>query len=104
MAGRSSDRIGESAHMILLSLAGGPKHGYAILQDVRDTLGVQLGPGTLYGALTTLEERGLVAPGAPSGRRRPYEITADGEAVLAGEAARMARVADVTRQRLGWAT
>ena len=41
--------------LILMSLFGGPKHGYAIIEDVPDVCGVGLGPGTLYGALTSLE-------------------------------------------------
>ncbi len=39
---------------------------------------VHLGPGTLYGALSRLEEQGLIEPAAEQGRRRPYRITAAG--------------------------
>jgi DNA-binding PadR family transcriptional regulator len=41
-----------------------------------------MGPGTLYGALSRLEERGLVRPLPGEDRRRPYELTADGARVL----------------------
>ena len=46
--------------LILTSLASGPKHGYALLQDIASFAGVTLGPGTLYGAISRLEERGLI--------------------------------------------
>ena len=68
--------------LILGSLAGGPKHGYAIVQDVAESAGTTLGPGTLYGALARLEERGLVRALPGDDRRRPYEITAAGAGVL----------------------
>lgn len=68
--------------LILGSLAGGSKHGYAIVQDVAASAGTTLGPGTLYGALARLEERGLVRPLPGEERRRPYEITAEGSRVL----------------------
>ena len=72
----------------MASLADGAKHGYAITRDVEEIAGVTLGPGTLYGALARLEERGLIeplpsdgpAPSLPadgSGRRRPARA-ADG--------------------------
>ena len=68
--------------LILGSLASGPRHGYAILQDVEATAGISMGPGTLYGALSRLEERGLVRPLPGDDRRRPYELTVDGARVL----------------------
>ena len=61
--------------LILTSLADGPKHGYAIMTDVADFSGVRMEPGTLYGALSRLERRGLVRPLAIAERRR-YEIPA----------------------------
>ena len=72
----------DPALLILGSLASGPKHGYAIVQDVEAATGVTLGPGTLYGALPRLEERGLVRALEDDDRRRPYELTADGVRVL----------------------
>lgn len=68
--------------LILASLAGGPKHGYAIMRDVEDETGVALGPGTLYGALARLEAKGHVAALDGEDRRRPYEITAVGGTYL----------------------
>lgn len=72
----------DPALLILGSLASGPKHGYAIVQDTAQTVGVTLGPGTLYAALSRLEERGHVRALPGEDRRRPYEITATGSAVL----------------------
>ncbi len=51
------DRLGrfaEPAVLILSSLAGGDKHGYALIKDIEAFADVTLGPGTLYGALTPL--------------------------------------------------
>src|SRR6187402_3271708 len=69
--------------IVLVSLAAGPRHGHAILLDVRDFAGVRLGPGTLYGAIGRLEEDGLIEPMPLDGRRRPYRITSAGRAALA---------------------
>jgi DNA-binding PadR family transcriptional regulator len=48
-------RVGEASVLVLISLADGPKHGYALIQDIKGLAGVELGPGTLYGALDRLE-------------------------------------------------
>jgi DNA-binding PadR family transcriptional regulator len=64
--------------MILISLADGPKHGYALIQDIKELAGVELGPGTLYGALDRLERLGLIDPLPAEDRRHPYRITAPG--------------------------
>ena len=73
----------DPALLILGSLAEGPKHGYAIIQDTEESAEITLGPGTLYGALARLEERGLVRALPGDERRRPYEITPAGSALLA---------------------
>jgi DNA-binding PadR family transcriptional regulator len=44
-------RIGETSVLILMSGADGPKHGYALIQDIKELVSVELGPGKLYGAL-----------------------------------------------------
>jgi DNA-binding PadR family transcriptional regulator len=81
-------REGEAARpndppiLILTSLASGPKHGYALLQDIQGFAGVRLGPGTLYGAIGRLEQRGLIEAAGPEGRRRPYRLTVSGERAL----------------------
>jgi DNA-binding PadR family transcriptional regulator len=69
--------------LLLISLASGPKHGHAMLLDVAAFAGVRLGPGTLYGALSRLEEDGHVLALPTDGRRRPYRLTASGRRALA---------------------
>ena len=51
-------RAGDASALILTSLADGSKHGYALIQDIKGFAGLQLGPGTLYGALDRLERMG----------------------------------------------
>jgi DNA-binding PadR family transcriptional regulator len=86
--------------LILVSLADGPKHGHALARDIEDFAGVRLGPGALYGAITRLDERGLIEAVGSDGRRRPYRITASGSAALAGALMDMRRVASVGVARL----
>jgi DNA-binding PadR family transcriptional regulator len=87
--------------LILTSLAAGPKHGHALAKDIEEFAGVALGPGALYGAITRLEERGLIEPLESDDRRRPYRITAAGSAALAQAVRDMRRVAEVGASRLG---
>jgi DNA-binding PadR family transcriptional regulator len=75
-------RFSEPALLILISLADGPKHGYAMTQDIETVSGQRLGPGTLYGAITRLEERGWIQPLPAEDRRRPYKLTGAGQRVL----------------------
>jgi DNA-binding PadR family transcriptional regulator len=75
-------RFTDPAVLILASLAGGDKHGYALVKDIEAFAEVRLGPGTLYGALSRLEQRGLVEALAAEERRRPYRLTARGAAAL----------------------
>jgi DNA-binding PadR family transcriptional regulator len=92
--------LNEPPLLILSSLASGPKHGHALAQDIEGFAGVRLGPGTLYGAITRLDERGLIEPLPSEDRRRPYRMTAAGEAVLADSIRQMRRIADVGDRRL----
>ena len=87
--------------LILTSLATGAKHGHALAKDIEGFAGVLLGPGALYGAITRLEERGLIEPLGADDRRRPYRITAAGTAALAVAVTDMRRIADVGAARLG---
>ena len=75
-------RAGDASVLILTSLAEGPKHGYALIQDIRGFSGLQLGPGTLYGALDRLERLGLIEELPAEDRRHPYRVTAAGIAAL----------------------
>ncbi len=93
-------RFSEPALLILASLAGGPKHGYAMMLDIEAMAGERLGPGTLYGALARLEERGLVEPLPPEERRRPYRLTAAGAEALREQLTNLERLAQVGLRRL----
>ena len=88
MHGKFDDlgRFADPSVLILTSLSDGPKHGYAIMTDVAAFSGVRMEPGTLYGALSRLEKRGWIQPLDTEERRRPYQITAVGESVLAEQA------------------
>jgi DNA-binding PadR family transcriptional regulator len=86
--------------LILASLADGDKHGYAMMADIHAFAGVTLGPGTLYGAITRLEERGFIRPVAGVDRRRPYRLTAPGRRYFEGELAWLESVLRMGRRRL----
>jgi DNA-binding PadR family transcriptional regulator len=87
--------------LILASLAAGDKHGYAIMEDVETFAGVRLGPGTLYGAITRMEERGLIRPVESSDRRQPYAITPPGRKRLEEAVAALSRISAAVAERLG---
>ncbi|HEY1484687.1 MAG TPA: PadR family transcriptional regulator [Micromonosporaceae bacterium] len=98
-------RWAEPSLLVLASLASGAKHGYAITQDVSAETGVNLGPGTLYGVIARLEDRGLIEGLPVDGRRRPYRITPAGAEALGAQARRMRDLAtlSLTRLKLGTA-
>jgi DNA-binding PadR family transcriptional regulator len=102
MAAKLQDlgRWSDPAVLVLSSLAGGEKHGYAMVGDIQEMAGVHLGPGTLYGALSRLEEQGLIRALAAEGRRRPYRITAAGSRALGEQLTTIAAVADTGLRRL----
>jgi DNA-binding PadR family transcriptional regulator len=83
---------------VLLALADGDKHGYAIIKEVRTRTGgrVRVGAGTLYGLLKRFIDDGLIAeceerpdPALDDERRRYYRLTANGRAVAVAETQRM---------------
>jgi DNA-binding PadR family transcriptional regulator len=96
-------RFSEPALLILISLAEGPKHGYAMTQDIETVSGQRLGPGTLYGAITRLEERGWIQALPADDRRRPYKLTAAGRRVLRAHLQRLEGMARVAQARLAGA-
>ena len=69
----------------LRALAGGAKHGYAMIDDIKSITGARLGPGTLYGAIARLEADGMIEALESDDRRRPYQITAKGRQHLQAE-------------------
>ena len=91
----------EPSLLILVSLSDGPKHGYAIMQDVEQGTGRPMGAGTLYAALVRLEEEGLVEPLPPEDRRRPYRLTAIGASTLAEQLRGLSAFAQRGLRQLG---
>jgi DNA-binding PadR family transcriptional regulator len=85
----------------LTSLADGPRHGYALIQDIKAFSGLSLGPGTLYGALDRLERLGLIEELPSDERRHPYRVTASGIAALVSHLDALERVSVTGRHRLG---
>ena len=83
MARRQDDVAwSDPALLILGALITGPKHGYAMIQEIEESTGATLGPGTLYGAIPRLESRGLIRRLPGEERRQPYELTAKGSSLL----------------------
>ena len=91
---------------ILLALADGEKHGYAIMQDIEQSTGgkMRMGPGTLYGSIERMQKAGLVEesedrpePAHDDERRRYYRLSEFGGRVLSAEAARLAQAVRLAR-------
>lgn len=97
----SFGRFAEPSLLILVSLSDGPKHGYAIMQDVEQGTGRPMGAGTLYAALVRLEEQGFIEPMAPVDRRRPYRLTAVGASTLADQLRGLSEFAEKGLRQLG---
>ncbi len=93
-------RFSDPSLLILASLASGPKHGYAMMEDIAEFSGTKLEPGTLYAALTRLERRGLIKGLQVEDRRRPYRITGTGETTLRAQLKTLHRVVSIGEQRL----
>lgn len=87
----------EAVYYILLSLTA-PMHGYGIMQNVERLSGgrVRLAAGTLYGAITTLLEKGWITalPGEKDTRKKEYQITQAGNEILRGEILRLQELLD----------
>jgi len=89
-------RFSDPALFILTSLAGGEKHGYAMMEDIERLSGVRPGPGTLYGTINRLLADGLIVETTDrhdrsddDERRRYYELTSSGRSVALDEVARL---------------
>jgi DNA-binding PadR family transcriptional regulator len=92
--------------LVLASLADGDKHGYAMMEDIERFAGLRLGPGTLYGAITRLEQRGWIRPvkSAPARanaeRRQPYTLSADGRRYLEEQLSELNQIVRTGLRRL----
>ena len=93
---------------ILVALAAGERHGYAIMQDVAETTGgqIKMGPGTLYGTIKRMLEIGLIEecgerrdPGLGDERRRYYRMTDLGGRAASAETHRLSRIVGAARRR-----
>lgn len=107
MPKRKLDPLPSAAFQILLSLAEGDLHGYAIMRQVREhTRGsLRLGPGTLYSSIQALLEESLIEEVVPasrdagSERRRFYRLTASGRRIARSEAERLADLLRIARAK-----
>ncbi len=95
---------------VLVAVASGPRHGYAVAQEVEElTEGrIVMGPGTLYGSLRRMQDAGLIAEtenpgeeGQHADRRRYYKMTPLGREALRAESERLTRALAVAQERLG---
>jgi DNA-binding PadR family transcriptional regulator len=88
---------------ILLALADGPLHGYAIMQAVEQSAGpdLRMGPGTIYGSLQRMEDAGLVREmvARSDDRRRVFALQPAGRRALEAESKRVARLAQLVRAK-----
>lgn len=88
---------------VLLALAEGPLHGYAIMQRAEEASGQSMGPGTIYGSLSRLDEAGWVrevhVESGDARRGRSFELTERGREALAEEAQRITRLASLKQVR-----
>ena len=108
MPKRKLDPLPAAAFQIMLSLADGDLHGYAIMRQVEEQTGgrLRLGPGTLYGSIQALLEGKLIEevsrseePEDPQERRRYYKLTSAGRKLARSEAQNMADLLRVARAR-----
>ncbi len=86
--------------LVLPSLANGPKHGHAMIEDIERLCGTRLGPGTLYGAIARLEKSGWIKALPPDERRQPYRITPEGIRVLRAKLATLQKFTRIGTSRL----
>ena len=90
---------------ILLALADGEKHGYAIMREVGEQTGgsMRMGPGTLYGSIQRMLKDGLIAevhdPAASEERRRYYCLTEFGQRVVQAEAQRLEQLVRIAQYK-----
>lgn len=100
----ANQALTEAVYYILLSLTE-PMHGYGIMQNVEKLSGgrVRLAAGTLYGAISSLLEKGWITalPGEKDSRKKEYRITAEGRLVLLDEIARLTELLENGKKLFG---
>ena len=96
----SLGRFSEPALHILIALADGSKHGYAMMLEIEALTGSRPGPGTLYGAIARLEQRKWIEPLPSDDRRRPYRLTPAGRSVLRERLAALRAMTKAAEARL----
>ncbi len=94
------NNVAEPTFLVLASLTDGEKHGYAMMEDIRLFADVRLGPGTLYGTITRLEQRRWIEPVGFQNRRQPYRLTSAGRAHLEEQLGGLDKVLRVAMRRL----
>ena len=93
-------RFTDVSLLILLSLASGEKHGYAMIEDIERFSGTHFEPGTLYGALMRLEKKGWIEALEAQDRRHPYRLTDEGLSALRQQMATLRQIVAVGTTRL----
>lgn len=80
----------EAMYYVLLALMR-PNHGYQLMHAITDVSNgrLNMGPGTLYGVLSRMQKDGLISLAEDDGRRKTYQITAEGEQALRIEYSRL---------------
>lgn len=95
----SSSPLTPAVFHVLLALADGPLHGYAIMKQVEEASGLEMGPGTIYGSIRRLSDAGWVdevaAETGDARRGKSFTLTGAGTAALAAEARRITRLAEM---------
>ena len=97
----STDRFSEPTLFILISLADGNKHGYAIMEDIERSYDIKIGPGTLYGAISRMEKSELIKSIPSQDRKKPYQITSTGRQYLQEKLKEIEIVTKLGFERLG---
>lgn len=101
---QSGRRLSDPTILVLASLAEGPKHGYAIQQDIEAFAGIHLRPGTLYAVIARLEADGIVKALPSRDRRRPYKLTVAGAGLARAQLSIASAAGETGLRRLGSAT
>ena len=96
----SGAHFSDAQLLVLASLADGPKHGHAMLEDIQHMCGARLGPGTLYGAIARLEQQGWIEPLPVDERRKPYRLTEAGQRAFAAKMKTLQRIVTIGTGRL----